>query len=238
MIEEELKLRFPQANIARLDLDTARTPKKLDQIITDFELRDIDILVGTQMITKGLDFDHVNVVGVLNADKLLSFPDFRSGERGFQLLMQVSGRAGRKEANGSVYIQSFNPRNNIYRDVSNADYWSFYDREIEERRQFGYPPFIRMISLQVLHKKEDVLHTATQELYRRLVRHFGAEVLKPYQPSVKYLRNRYQLMMIIKMPRSSGMAQKKAFLDETIGKLKTEKGWSGLIVKVDVDPYL
>ena len=152
-IEDDLLIYFPEASIARMDLDTTRTKNAYAKIINDFEERRIDILVGTQMVTKGLDFENVGIVSVLSADQLLQFPDFRSNERAFQLMTQVSGRAGRKQTQGKVLIQSFNPAHPVLADVINHDFKSFYQREIQERQAFQYPPFFRLIQITLNTQK-------------------------------------------------------------------------------------
>jgi primosomal protein N' (replication factor Y) len=144
-VEEELGILFPNARIRRMDLDTTRTRHSHQKIINDLEERKIDILVGTQMVTKGLDFENVSTVSILNADNLLGFPDFRSAERSFQLMAQVSGRSGRKNKQGKVIIQTYNPKNPVILDVVNHDYKAMYVQQLIDRRKFKYPPFYRLV---------------------------------------------------------------------------------------------
>ncbi|MCK4361231.1 MAG: primosomal protein N', partial [Bacteroidales bacterium] len=157
-VEEELAIIFPESRIVRMDLDTTRSKFAYQRIINDFEDRKIDVLVGTQMVTKGLDFDNVSVVGILNADNMINFPDLRSFERSFQLMAQVSGRAGRKKKRGKVIIQTYNPSHPVVRFVIDNDYVSMFNNQLIERRNFKYPPFTRLIQIKLKHKDYNVLN--------------------------------------------------------------------------------
>src|SRR5690606_12722132 len=190
---------FPDARIARMDADTTRGKHKMEQLIWAFEQGKIDVLVGTQMVTKGLDFDHVGLVGVIQADQALYYPDFRAAERTFQTLVQVSGRAGRKHDQGLVLIQTFQPAHPVYQDVLNGDYKGFYQREIREREVFRYPPFVRQIAINIRHKQADISREAAQLMAIPLRERFGSRILGPTVPTVARVRNQFIHMLFIKM---------------------------------------
>src|SRR5690606_38505893 len=156
-IEDELQIIYPDLRISRMDLDTTRAKSSYQNIIEAFDNHEIDVLIGTQMVSKGLDFDNVGLVGILNADQMLNFPDFRSFERAYQLMVQVSGRAGRKEKRGKVVIQTFNPDHWIIRQVIDNDYQTMYNQEIFERKSYSYPPFFRLIEFTFKHKDKDTV---------------------------------------------------------------------------------
>lgn len=236
-IEDELKDMIPGAHIARLDFDSTRTKFAYQKIIDDFERKAVDILVGTQMVTKGLDFDHVGLVGVVHADQQLYLPHFRAMERTFQLLVQVSGRAGRKETPGNVIVQTYNPSHPIFADVGFNDYLSFYHREIAERERWGYPPFVHLIKVTVKHHDRNVTRHAAIELARQLRLRIPRGVLGPAEPRIGKVRNQYLMNLGIKIPRVTGRsALIKAILLEEIGILKRQKGMTTVRVNVDVDP--
>ncbi len=237
-IEDELKIHLPEAKIGRLDLDTARTKTQHSKIISDFEDKEIDILVGTQMVTKGLDFENVGLVGVLSADSLLRFPDFRATERAFQLLLQVSGRAGRKHKRGKVLIQAFDIKSFVLRDVQNNDYATFFNREIAERQAFSYPPFVRLIAINLKHKKPDVLREAAKVFSKILRGRLGDRVSGPATPLVEWVNTYYILNYLIKMERDvAKLALAKDIIAEATHELQTLEGFSNVRVAVDVDPY-
>jgi primosomal protein N' (replication factor Y) len=237
-IEDELSAIFPDARIKRMDLDTTRGKHNLENLIYDFEQGKIDILVGTQMVTKGLDFDHVGLVGVIYADQALHFPDFRAGERTYQTLVQVSGRAGRKHHQGSVMIQTFQPEHPILQDVLNGDYATFYKREIREREVFRYPPFVRQIAITIRHKQADLSREAAQLLVMELQPVFGKRILGPSVPNIGRIRNQYIHMVYIKMEKDGKMLTdvKLAIKNFQHGIVK-RKSLSTVRVGVDVDPY-
>ncbi|MCH2084102.1 MAG: primosomal protein N' [Saprospiraceae bacterium] len=236
-IEDELKIYLPNAKIGRMDLDTVRGKHAHAKIINDFEEKRLDILVGTQMVTKGLDFDNVAIVGVLSADQLLQFPDFRASERAFQLMVQVSGRAGRKNKRGKVIIQAFNTAHPVLQEVIDNAYQKLYEREIEERKAFKYPPFYRIIKITLKHKKPDVLNTASRLYGKAIKQHLGAWVLGPAVPYVSRVRTYYLIDFLIKLPRD---AKKMAFAKDTIqnaaAELNASSGMSGVRISIDVDP--
>ena len=237
-IEDELKIHLPEAKIGRLDLDTARTKTQHSKIISDFEDKEIDILVGTQMVTKGLDFENVGLVGVLSADSLLRFPDFRAAERAFQLLLQVSGRAGRKHKRGKVLIQAFDIKSLVLRDVQNNDYTTFFNREIAERQQFSYPPFVRLIGINLKHKKPDVLREASKVFSKILRGRLGDRVSGPAIPLVERVNTYFILNYLIKLEREAAkLSLAKQIIAEATHELQTLEGFSNVRVAVDVDPY-
>ncbi|MEN0050158.1 MAG: primosomal protein N', partial [Bacteroidota bacterium] len=236
-IEDELKIFLPDATIARMDLDTVRSKNSLLRLITDFEEKRIDVLIGTQMVTKGLDFENVGIVGIISADQLLQFPDFRSGERAFQLMTQVSGRAGRKHKQGKVLIQTYNPAHPVIREVIANDFDTFFSREITERNQFSYPPFIRLIRITLKHKRTDILNRGAKVYEKVLKSKLGDWVIGPAIPYISRVRGQYLLDFIIKLDRE---AKKVRYAKQTIrlagNQMKATEGCSGIRVNVDVDP--
>jgi|AntAceMinimDraft_17_1070374.scaffolds.fasta_scaffold01904_3 primosomal protein N' (replication factor Y) len=235
-IEEELPVFFKNAHIARMDLDTTRLKNAYQQLIYNFEDHKIDILVGTQMVTKGLDFDNVGVVGIMNADNMLSFPDFRAFERSFQQLAQVSGRAGRKKKRGKVIIQTYNPKHIVVQNVINNDYLAMYKHQIFERKNFNYPPFYRLIKLTLKHKDPQTLNYAAKELAERLRNVFGKLVLGPEYPMVTRIKNLFLKNIIIKLNNNSPISKSKLKLSEQIKIFNKNSNYKGLRIVIDVDP--
>jgi primosomal protein N' (replication factor Y) len=235
-IEDELGIFFPQAKIARMDLDTTRAKFAHRQIISDFEERNIDILVGTQMVTKGLDFDNVALVGILNADSMLNFPDFRAFERSYQLMAQVSGRAGRKNKRGHVIIQSYNPTHPILQFVLNNNYEGMYASELSERKSFQYPPFYRLIQFTLRHKDQDLLNLGAKHFADALKGHFGKRVLGPEYPAVARIRNEYHKNILLKFERDASMGKVKEILKAEMAAFRTFPDFKGVKVIPDVDP--
>ncbi len=236
-IEDEIKIYLPDANIGRLDYDAVRTKDAHSKIINDFEEKRIDILVGTQMVTKGLDFENVGVVGVLSADQLLQFPDFRSGERGFQMMTQVAGRAGRKNKQGKVIIQASNTTHPVLKEVIDNDFHSFYNREIMERKSFHYPPFSRLIGITLKHKKPDMLNKGATIFGTYLKNKLGARVLGPCVPPIGRVRGLYLIDILLKLEMKPAIWKfaKEHVLEASRISLQ-EQGLSGLKISVDVDP--
>lgn len=235
-VEEELAILYPNARIMRMDLDTTRSKHAYQKIITDFENKAIDILVGTQMVTKGLDFDNVSVVGILNADNMLSYPDFRSPERSFQMMAQVSGRAGRKNKRGKVIIQTYNPYHSVIRDVIDNDYAKTYKDIIQERINFKYPPFYRLIEIRLKHKDYSILNVASSKLADQLRAHFGELVLGPEYPIVSRIKNLYIKHILIKTKKTNQLGKAKSELKEILEQFNKEKSFTGVYIIVDVDP--
>lgn len=237
-IEDELKIYLPKARIARMDLDTVRGKNALTTLIDNFEQGKLDVLVGTQMVTKGLDFDRVGLVGILSADQLLQFPDFRSTERAFQLMTQVSGRAGRKHKRGKVLIQAFNTTHPVLAEVLAGDYEAFFQREQAERHEYAYPPFTRLIRVTLKHKKPEKVNEAGK-LYDKMIRSsLGDRVRGPAVPSVGRVRTYYLLDFLIKLERNANRIIKaKELLLRAADDLRSKKGLSGVRINIDVDPF-
>ncbi len=237
-IEDEVKIYFPDAKVGRMDFDTVKSKNAHAKIIHDFEEGRIDILVGTQMVTKGLDFENVALVGVISADQILQFPDFRAAERGFQLMTQVSGRSGRKKRRGKVIIQAIKNDDPTIREVRDHDYFSLFQREINERQTFQYPPFYRLIRITLKHKKTDILNQAGYIYGKYLQQHLGNWVKGPAVPYISRIRSYYLLDFLVKLERNPKKIDfaKKTIMDAQFHLHKTE-GYSGVRVSVDVDPY-
>ncbi|TDQ06453.1 replication restart helicase PriA [Pedobacter metabolipauper] len=236
-VEEELSLIFPEARIARLDVDSTRTKNGLQQIISEFQNKKTDILIGTQMVAKGLDFDNVTLIGVINADTLLNYPDFRAFERSYQLLAQVAGRAGRRDKQGKVIIQAYADDHRIITQVIDNKYQEMYAEELAERKQFNYPPFTRLIFINIRHKDHDVLNVASQQFATALRMQLGKRVLGPEQPLVSRIRNYYIKQVIIKSDKDTSIQKVKSVLREIILQFQSEKEFRGANIQVDVDPY-
>lgn len=236
-IEDELQQIFTGHTVARLDLDAAKGKHGHERIIKEFEDGAIDILVGTQMVTKGLDFDHVNMVGILNADQVLNFSDFRAAERGFQMLMQVSGRAGRKNKKGKVLVQAMAIQHPVLQRVIAHDVDGFYANELEERKQFNYPPFTRMIRITIRHAKSELAHAAMHFLADRLKQKLGRRVLGPAVPPVGRIRNKYVIELLIKVENTpKALAGCKAVIKEAYRLLYVHRTYKSVDVITDVDP--
>jgi primosomal protein N' (replication factor Y) len=236
-VEEEIEIFFPQAKVARLDYDSTRTKNAYQRILSDFGNRKIDILVGTQMVTKGLDFDNVSVVGILNADNMLNYPDFRSLERSFQLMMQVSGRAGRKNKQGCVLIQTYNPNHEVFQYLQNNDYHALFERLWEERNIFSYPPLVRLIKITLKHKNQITLDKASTALAKILKSHLDKAVLGPEYPLITKIKNLYQKDILIKLPINRQMQENKQFIFRQTRELCRNISYKPLKINVDVDPY-
>ncbi|MDR2556158.1 MAG: primosomal protein N' [Bacteroidales bacterium] len=232
-IEEDLAAIFPAARTARMDLDSTRSKNAFQNLITSFQDHKIDILVGTQMVTKGLDFDNVGVVGILNADGLITFPDFRSHERSFHLMTQVSGRAGRKGGNSDVVIQTYKPDYEVIRQVMNNDYAAMYVTQIEERLGFRYPPFYRLINIIIKHTDEDKVNTAAHALAAVLRETFGTRLLGPEYPLISKIKTYYLMSMMLKFDRRENIALHKKHLRELLENFPQKS----VRIIVDVDPY-
>lgn len=235
-IEEDIELLFPKAKVARMDLDTTRSKNAYQQIISDFEDRNIDILVGTQMVTKGLDFDNVSLVGILNADQMLNFQDFRAFERSYQLMSQVSGRAGRRETRGKVIIQSFQPYHPIIRQVIDHDYQGMFKGQVLERRNFKYPPFYRLVELSVRHRDKSLTEEAAKHLAKLLRNGFKDRVLGPEFPPVARIRNRYYMNILLKIERTISLKQAKKRLNDTLIDFRQHPEFKKTQVVINVDP--
>lgn len=237
-VEDELSLIFPDARIARMDVDATRTKYGFQQLLTDFEDKKIDILVGTQMVAKGLDFANVSTIGILNADSMLNFPDFRAFERSFQLLAQVAGRAGRRDTRGKVLIQAHDIHHRVLQQVIDNDYQGLFTTELLERRNYQYPPFYRLIGLSIKHKDPVKLNQIAQYVGVLLRQQFGERVLGPEAPFVNRIRNYYIQELLIKVEKEGISVQKiKSTLQEILQRFDQEVLSKGSIIQIDVDPY-
>lgn len=235
-IEDELAIYFPDARLKRMDLDTTRAKNAHASIISAFEDRLIDVLIGTQMVTKGLDFDNVGLVGVLSADQLLNFPDFRSFERAYQLMSQVAGRAGRVKQRGRVVIQTFEPHHWVIQKVIAHDYSGFYQQEVVERSNFNYPPFFRMIHLKLRHKDNDTLEMGAAAMAQLLRAVFNDRVLGPEAPPVRRIRNYYIKHITIKFERTASPQKVKTVIREKIDVFLSQHDFRSILVDINVDP--
>jgi len=235
-VEEELQVLFPDAHIDRMDLDTTRSKNAFRRIFDDFETGKTDILTGTQMVTKGLDFDNVHVVGVLNADNMLSYPDFRAHERSFQLMAQVSGRAGRKDIQGKVIIQSWKPQHPIIQDVLRNDFFNMYNREMVERKEFHYPPYYRLIRVILKHKDSQFLEEGAESLGKGLNVVFGNRVIGPEYPMVSRVRNLYINRFLLKNRADQNQAVFKEYLYKVLIKFRKQTKYRSIFIYLDVDP--
>ena len=235
-LEEEMNALFPSAKIKRLDLDAARTRKSQREIIEEFEDGDFDILVGTQMITKGFDFEKVGLVAIIQADQMLFYPDFRSHERGYQLLTQVAGRAGRRQDQGNVLIQAFSVNHPILSLVLSQDYPKFYDHEITERKHFNYPPFTRLIKIELRNPKPQLLTDTCTDLYIRLKSLLDKNyILGPAEPHISRIKGSYIKEFVLKLDKSKiDISKFKSALKTELIQLKSD--FSSTRIKVDVDP--
>lgn len=235
-IEDDLDQLFPDARIVRMDLDTTRKKAALENIITAFEQRSLDILVGTQMVTKGLDFENVALVVVMNADSLWYRPDFRAFEKAFQLLTQVSGRAGRKERRGQVIIQTFDPKHPLLDLVQRNDYRGLYENQMVERQQFNYPPFSRVIKIILSHKDPKRCKKAAHHMASELKPIFGARLLGPEEPPIARIRNRYLRQIYLKIERGLSGNKARAIIWQAVDTLEGNKEFASVRVQIDVDP--
>jgi len=235
-VEEDLQVIFPDAKIDRMDLDTTRSKWGFEKIIHRFEQGEIDILIGTQMVTKGLDFENVSIVGILNADNLLNQPDFRAYERSYQLMAQVGGRSGRKNKRGKVIIQTSEPTHPIILNVINNDYEAMYRGQIAERKHFKYPPFYRMIGITMKHREKNELDRIAQELSKNLRERFGARILGPEYPLISRIKLLYIKQLWIKIERDISVVHAKRQMQEIIDRVKMNAGNKTIQIGIDVDP--
>ena len=236
-IELELKELFPDFKIGRMDLDTTRGKFGYQKIIGAFEEREIDILVGTQMLSKGLDFDNVSLVGILNADTMLNFPDFRAHERAYQMMVQVSGRAGRSKKQGNVAIQTYNPYHKILQQVSTTNYTEMYKEQLQERWQYKYPPYFRTIKITLKHRDYNKVDTGVNWLFKALYNSFGENVLGPTAPAVSRIRNQYIKNIVIKIPPKQNLANTKNQLTKIRNTFEAVKDFRPIRFIIDVDNY-
>ncbi len=235
-IEDDLAILFPDARIARMDLDSTSQKNKYISIINDFEDHKIDILVGTQMVTKGLDFDNVSVVGILSADNLISFPDFRAYERSFQQMTQVSGRAGRRGKEGKVIIQTYQPYHQAIRDAMANDYESMYKSQIVERRVFKYPPYYKLVEITIKHQDESVVNEAAAKYANMLRQQFDSRVMGPEYPSVARIRNMYLKRIMVRFAIGEAIGEGKRIIMHLADQLLKDKSFARIKIVFDADP--
>lgn len=236
-IEIELNALFPEKKIARMDQDTTRGKYAFEKLIDSFKNREIDILVGTQMLAKGLDFDNVSLVGILNADSMLYFPDFRAFERSFQMMTQVSGRAGRSERKGKVIIQTYNPNHNTIQQVTMNDYASMYKEQLYERKIYYYPPYFKLIKLTLKHRDFEKLKEGSMWLYQVLKQQFDIPVLGPEEPPVSRIRNEYIRTILIKIPQERSLTITKKTIQKILNSFGAVSQFRAIKVAINVDFY-
>lgn len=236
-IEEEVKTLFPDRNVARMDLDTTRGKYGFERLINRFEQREIDVLVGTQMLTKGLDFRYVKLVGILNADNLLNFPDFRAHERSYQLMAQVSGRAGRTDLRGKVLIQTYNPHHNILHQVSTNSYKKMYDEQMDERHNYKYPPIYRLIKITLKHKDYNRVNMAADWYAKSLKQLFKTNVLGPEFPPISRIRNQFHKNILVKIPPGQALGRTKEAIMKVENSFNAVKDFRSVRVIINVDNY-
>ncbi|MFM1913044.1 MAG: Primosomal protein [Bacteroidota bacterium] len=236
-VEEEIELIFPNAKIARVDLDTTRSKTAISSLLKDVQNGEVDFIVGTQMVAKGLDFDNLNLVAILDADRMINFPDFRSHERAFQLLTQVAGRAGRRSEVGQVYMQTAQPSHYLIQAIQNHGYEKVYQTEIQERENFHYPPFSKLIKIILKHPEREAVHLAAFDLGRKLKIKYGTQrVLGPEAPMIEKIRNQYAREIMIKLEKTASPSKFKSLIKEDFEEWFKEKVYRKVQIIVDVDP--
>ncbi len=236
-IELELKELFPEHTIGRMDLDTTRGKYGYQKIIGAFEAQEIDILVGTQMLSKGLDFNNVSLVGILNADGLLNFPDFRAHERAYQMMVQVSGRSGRSKKQGNVAIQTYNPYHQILQQVSTTDYIKMYEEQLQERWQFQYPPYYKVIKITLKHRDYNKVNDGINWLAKALQNIFMKNVLGPSEPAISRVRNQYIKNLVIKIPPKQSLTKTKTAIEKIKNTFEAVNEFRPIRFIIDVDTY-
>ena len=236
-IETELNVLFPEHKIARMDFDSTRGKYAYEKLITAFEQGEIDILVGTQMLSKGLDFRNVRLVGIMSADSLINFPDFRAHERSFQLMLQVSGRAGRTKKRGKVLIQTYNPYHQIVQQVSTNDYLGMFKEQIEERHQYQYPPFFRLIKFVLKNKDFSKVDEASKWLALSLQNSFGNHVLGPESPIISRIRNEHYKNILLKIPQKQSLSKTKEVVEKILSSFRAIAVFRSTKLNINVDSY-
>lgn len=235
-IEDDLQIMFPNIRVARMDLDTTRAKHAYQRIINDFEDRQIDVLVGTQMVTKGLDFDNVSLVGIMNADFMLNFQDFRAHEKSYQLMSQVAGRAGRKEKRGKVIIQSFDPYHPIIRNVIQHEYHEMFRQQVLERRNFQYPPFYKMIKFTFKHRDIEKVSQGAHHFAKHMKKIFGPRILGPEFPPIKRIRNLYHMQLILKVEKTRSFKKAREIVMDQWIDFRQHPDFKSVRISIDVDP--
>jgi primosomal protein N' (replication factor Y) len=228
---------FPSFKIERMDHDSTRTKNAFSNIIADFENNKFQILVGTQMLTKGLDFKNVALVGVVNADSLIYFPDFRSQEKCFQLIQQVAGRSGRSKDQGEVIVQTFNPNHQLMKKIVENDFLGMFNEQLNERFVFDYPPYSRLIKLTMKHKNLDVLQKSSVWLANTLINHFKNQLLGPESPIVSRVNNKFIKNILIKIPIDTNLDNSKDYIFKVLKSFSSISEFRNVQISIDVDPY-
>jgi len=236
-VEEEISLIFPGARTERMDTDAAGSRKSFENLIARFETRQSDILVGTQMVSKGLDFDNVRLVGIIDADTMLNYPDFRAHERSYQLMSQVAGRAGRKNKRGRVIIQTSYPNHPVIRSVLHNDYLSMYTEQVDERKRFSYPPFSRLVDVTLKHRDVHLLDEASVEFAEIVKKSVSEKIMGPEYPLVNRIRNLYLKSLLIKIEKMQSLQQTKQRIVDALQKLRQIEKFRPVQYTIDVDPY-
>jgi len=236
-IQQELMHLFPHAKIGRMDQDTTRGKFGFERIIVSFKNREVDILVGTQMLAKGLDFDNVSLVGIMNADNMLYHPDFRAFERSFQMMTQVSGRSGRSEKRGKVIIQTYNPNHNTIQQVTHNDYLGMYTEQLYERQIYQYPPYFRLIKLTLKHRDFDKLKEGSMWLYQVMQQNLKIPVLGPEEPPISRIRNEYIRTILVKIPQNQPLQGTKKTIQKILDSFDTISQFRAIKIAVNVDFY-
>lgn len=236
-IEQELVSIFPSSKIGRMDQDTTRGKFGFEKIIDSFKNREIDILVGTQMLAKGLDFDNVSLVGVMNADNMLYHPDFRAFERSFQMLTQVAGRAGRSEKQGKVIVQTYNPNHNTIQQVTNNDYMEMYKEQLYDRQIYKYPPYFRIIKVTLKQRDYEKLKVGAMWLYQVMSQNLNMPVLGPEEPLISRIRNEYIRTIIIKIPQNIAIGNTKNTIQKMLNSFEAVAQFRSIKVILNVDFY-
>lgn len=232
-VEEAITELFPEARVLRLDGDTATSSTAYNRIIGAFARHEADILVGTQIVSKGLDFADVTLIGILNGDNLLASPDFRAEERAWQLLMQVAGRAGRRDKRGEVIIQTAEPEHPVYALV--GDYERVATKLLAERKQFGYPPFVRIVKITMRTNNKELLVKSSLQLGEQLHNRFGRRVLGPVSPLIDRVRGEYRVELMLKIEVEASFSRARSILKEEISKLRENKSYRNITIICDVD---
>jgi primosomal protein N' (replication factor Y) len=236
-VEEEVSRMFPAARITRLDGDTSQSERSFKRIVTSFEQHECDILVGTQIVSKGFDFEGVSTVGILNADNLLSAPDFRATERSFQLLTQVAGRAGRHNNRGRVVIQTSQPEHPVIRYVASADYHGMARTELAERRAFGYPPYSHLIRFMLRHSDYELLRLAAHTIARELRSRFAHRVMGPVSSTLEMLRGEHRAEILLKIESGASMKAAREKIKEVLHVARNDKKIKSVTISTDVDTW-
>ena len=235
-VEEEVRVLFPELKVARLDLDTSRSVKAFDSIVGSFQNGEIDILIGTQMVAKGIDFENVGLVGILNADNLLYHPDFRATERAYQMLVQVSGRTGRRSEQGKVLIQTYQPEHPIFPQIVRNDYKAFFAQDMTDRHAFHYPPYVRLMRIMVKHEDNDTCNRTAEILANKLKIQLKSRVLGPDTPSVGKIQNKYIRQILVKIEINASIQQAKEIIRNEIQGVQLQKPYNTASIQFDVDP--